>query len=257
MMTTLRRILIGSAISVAAASFASASPITGCAATGAFTVTAGTQSVCFQGSAADAGISWGPNGLNISQFDPTNPIYGAFGATLNYVEIIGWASGNAQSNVFNSSTTTAESYTGSTGTVFLTVNGPGGLTFNLSGSATTPGTTIGAPGEVSSALVPFSTDNTAGGGIFITSSFPLFNQLNPYIGAGTIGSLTAQGAGNTGGTGGGNDISYNVVGDVGGTIAVLYDYSPNPSGTPEPATMALMGGALIGLGMLGKRLKKN
>jgi hypothetical protein len=40
---------------------------------------------------------------------------------------------------------------------------------------------------------------------------------------------------------------------------VTYEYSvpPPPSGTPEPATMALMGGALIGLGLIGKRLKKN
>lgn len=41
-----------------------------------------------------------------------------------------------------------------------------------------------------------------------------------------------------------------------GTVTVIYDYTI-PSGTPEPATMALMGGALIGLGLIGKRLKKN
>jgi hypothetical protein len=39
------------------------------------------------------------------------------------------------------------------------------------------------------------------------------------------------------------------------TGTVEFDYTI-PSSTPEPATMALMGGALLGLGLIGKRLKK-
>jgi len=43
---------------------------------------------------------------------------------------------------------------------------------------------------------------------------------------------------------------------AGTTITLEYDYTP-PSGVPEPATMALFGSALVGLGMLRKRARKN
>jgi hypothetical protein len=55
--------------------------------------------------------------------------------------------------------------------------------------------------------------------------------------------------------GGGNAIASQVtVG--GGTVSVIYNFTdppPPPTGTPEPASMALMGSALIGISMWGRK----
>lgn len=54
-----------------------------------------------------------------------------------------------------------------------------------------------------------------------------------------------------GGNGSDSQATFASVGAV-----VQYDYTI-PSGTPEPTTMALMGGALLGLGLIGKRFRKS
>jgi hypothetical protein len=56
--------------------------------------------------------------------------------------------------------------------------------------------------------------------------------------------------------GSGGNLQLNSALNVTETVTVSYDIVIN-SAAPEPTTMALMGGALIGLGLIGKRLKKN
>ncbi len=79
-------------------------------------------------------------------------------------------------------------------------------------------------------------------------------NLGDYIGSGTFtlsgatfGSSTISGA---------SSISGTVIST--GDLAAEVDYTYTvPGNTPEPTTMFLMGGALVGLGLIGKRLKKS
>lgn len=79
-------------------------------------------------------------------------------------------------------------------------------------------------------------------------------QLSDYTGPGTF--TLAGGTYGFTSIGGAGSVSAAVIGT--GSLVAEIDYTYSfPSGTPEPTTMALMGGALLGLGLLGKRFKKS
>jgi len=184
---------------------------------------------------------------------------------------------DVQSNILFGSTNSANNadrFTGEILDLFDTGIGPGDAslpspeaTITLGGSATgacptdTPSAACSSvnytpPDEVVSntdAVYAFPTGTGLDGLLGLIKNITGADLLN-YVGGGTF-TLGGSTKSLTTFAGGGNNINLNVQSTAKVSAEIDYTYSI-PSGTPEPATMALMGGALLGLGLIGRRLKK-
>lgn len=203
--------------------------------------------------------------------------------TLDSVQLaIGWAQNG--SIVVTNTTGSTQSFTNATSTVPLTIGGPASLTFITNAVAgpysgtvngTSPSystidlsylspanqvTTCGLlGGTLTGSSCSYQTGTTNGtttvGGSLVTGSATsalLTSGLAQYQGFGSTNLNFSVNAG-TGIFSGSSvqGVSFGGTSSAGGTLEVIYNYHSQP--IPEPVTMSLVGGALVGLAVFSRR----
>jgi hypothetical protein len=204
---------------------------------------------------------------NVSQLELTNSAAGVQTFDLVDQSNLNQGSGN--------SANAADKYTGEVLDMFDTGIGPGLAqqpvpehTLTLGGSATpvcaefTPNASCSDVSYTPPNLFVQNIDAVYGfttgvglGGVDGVIKNIVGGDLANYVGAGTF-ALSGATKNLTTFSGGGGNINLGIATNATFNAEIDYTYT-FPSGTPEPTTMALMGGALLGLGFLGKRFKKS
>jgi len=177
---------------------------------------------------------------DVPQFDSTTGIL--TGVTFQIVS----AGGTVLPEQINVNSTSSYTFTNSIATISFTYTGPDSTAVEVDATSSACSGTAPA-GETNSSCAVTNFSGLSSGLVSVPAA-----DLSEYegIGAGTV-IISASGqllsASGNGGPGSAGQLFFGGTGTIGGTLEVTYTY------TPEPASMALLGGGLIALASLGRK----
>ncbi len=163
--------------------------------------------------------------------------------TLDAITITMDASGSADVVVVNLLSTT-QSFSDANATIPVSLTGPGGLTTTVSLSA---GPFSGTVPGASMVSLPGSTGSVTGTITVPSADFSLFEGIGPIV------SLVVDASSGTFSGTASAGVFFGGSSTLGALTSISYGFSPAATTIPEPATVALFGGALL---VMGSFLKK-